>query len=469
MHHTFFLNKFYLFKKNNKIFNIFKRVYLNKMGSFELVGAINGEDDPSCVVPVEKYVSTRTGMKLYVNKVSGPVVEGYFSLATEASDDDGLPHTLEHMIFLGSHDYPYSGILDILANKVFAAGTNAWTAVDNTTYTISTAEKCGFLQILPIYLDHIFYPLLNESGFITEVYHITGEGEDAGVVYSEMQSVENEDENVVERELAKILYPDPECGYRYETGGVLHNLRTSCSHKKVVDYHKKMYKADNLAVVIAGQIDSQEIIEVLEKFEDKILSKTKSEELRLVEKPFTRALTSIGQNTERLVFYPSDQCTNGLVSIAWRGPHITDLKLIIALDLILYYLTDSSISPLYSHFISKKSYCNKIHYRVEEYRESYFSLSFTNTQMDALDNIKEELMQLLSDLTEEKIEFDSSRMDNVIKMKISEIHDKLEDSPHETMSMICIGDFLYGNPDNPLDVSYFCLFFWTAIWTRKIF
>ena len=60
----------------------------------------------------------------------GPVVEGYFSLATETFDDDGLPHTLEHMIFLGSEDYPYSGILDLLANKVYAAGTNAWTDVD---------------------------------------------------------------------------------------------------------------------------------------------------------------------------------------------------------------------------------------------------------------------------------------------------------------------------------------------------
>ena len=27
--------------------------------------------------------------------------------ATEAHDDDGLPHTLEHLVFLGSEDFPY--------------------------------------------------------------------------------------------------------------------------------------------------------------------------------------------------------------------------------------------------------------------------------------------------------------------------------------------------------------------------
>lgn len=47
--------------------------------------------------------------------------------ATRATDDDGLPHTLEHLIFMGSEDYPYKGVLDILANKCFASGTNAWT------------------------------------------------------------------------------------------------------------------------------------------------------------------------------------------------------------------------------------------------------------------------------------------------------------------------------------------------------
>ncbi len=31
----------------------------------------------------------------------------FFSVATEAHDHDGLPHTLEHLVFMGSEDYPY--------------------------------------------------------------------------------------------------------------------------------------------------------------------------------------------------------------------------------------------------------------------------------------------------------------------------------------------------------------------------
>ncbi len=77
----------------------------------------------------------------------------------------------------------------------------------------------------------------------------------------------------MERLTLKLLYPDVDCGYRYDTGGALKNLRESCSHKKVCDYHKKMYKPDNVAIIVAGDVDPEEIISVLENFEAKILSK----------------------------------------------------------------------------------------------------------------------------------------------------------------------------------------------------
>ena len=37
-------------------------------------------------------------------------------LATEAHDDDGLPHTLEHLVFMGSESYPYKVQFNLLAS-----------------------------------------------------------------------------------------------------------------------------------------------------------------------------------------------------------------------------------------------------------------------------------------------------------------------------------------------------------------
>lgn len=68
--------------------------------------------------PVTKYVSSDTGLTVCIVDVDSPIVNGYFVLATEAFDDKGLPHTLEHFVFLGSEDYPYKGVL-VCIGKVF--------------------------------------------------------------------------------------------------------------------------------------------------------------------------------------------------------------------------------------------------------------------------------------------------------------------------------------------------------------
>lgn len=128
---------------------------------------------------------------------------------------------------MGSEKYPYKGIIDHLANRGFSNGTNAWTDTDHTAYTVSTAGEQGFLQLLPIYVDHILYPTLTKAGFITEVcsisdqssqpisdphgpplqvHHINGKGENSGVVYSEMQGRENTSGDLMALRCVSIPY-----------------------------------------------------------------------------------------------------------------------------------------------------------------------------------------------------------------------------------------------------------------------
>ena len=57
----------------------------------------------------------------------------------------------------------------MIANRCFAKGTNAKTGSDNTCYDLETAGSEGFLNLLPIYLDHVLNPTLNDSFFVTEV------------------------------------------------------------------------------------------------------------------------------------------------------------------------------------------------------------------------------------------------------------------------------------------------------------
>ncbi|CBK24279.2 uncharacterized protein [Blastocystis hominis] len=102
----------------------------------------------------------------------------------------------------------FGGILDQIANHCFAQGTNAWTSIDYTCFSLEVAGLEGFLTILPIYLDHIFFPTLTEDAFLTEVHSINGEGEDEGVVFSEMESVQNTYSEILNRKVQQLLYGD---------------------------------------------------------------------------------------------------------------------------------------------------------------------------------------------------------------------------------------------------------------------
>jgi Zn-dependent M16 (insulinase) family peptidase len=53
-------------------------------------------------------------------------------------------------------------------------------------------------EILPVFLDHVLHPTLRDDQYVTEVYHVDGEGKQQGVVFSEMAARENSEADLVQ-------------------------------------------------------------------------------------------------------------------------------------------------------------------------------------------------------------------------------------------------------------------------------
>ncbi|KAI6219578.1 hypothetical protein M3Y99_01650700 [Aphelenchoides fujianensis] len=83
-------------------------------------------------IPVTCTARGGPGLHVAVAKAPGPT-------------NDGLPHTLEHLVFMGSRSIPFKGALDLMALKAMAlsGGTNAYTALDHTTYYVKTSGQAG--------------------------------------------------------------------------------------------------------------------------------------------------------------------------------------------------------------------------------------------------------------------------------------------------------------------------------------
>lgn len=229
---------------------------------------------------ITQYESERSGMQVIVADRKGPKINGYFTLATEIFDDSGAPHTLEHLVFMGSKNYRYKGLLDKLASRAYS-GTNAWTAVDHTAYTLETAGWDGFAQILPVYLEHVVLPTITDEGCMTEVHHIDGEGNDAGVVYSEMQALQYSSTELMDLRARRLLYPE-NVGFRYETGGMMEALRV-LTPDRIREFHKAMYQPRNLAVIIVGETDHENLLQILDEFEESV-----KDDLPVATTPFKR-------------------------------------------------------------------------------------------------------------------------------------------------------------------------------------
>lgn len=269
-----------------------------------------------------QYESQRTGMRVVVIDQKGPKVMGYFVLATEILDDSGAPHTLEHLCFMGSRNYRYKGFLDKLATRVYS-NTNAWTATDHTAYTLDTAGWEGFAEILPVYLEHVIAPTLTDAGCYTEVHHIDGSGHDAGVVYSEMQGVQNNATELIDLRARRLLYP-PGVGFRYETGGMMEQLRVLTADR-IRSFHREMYQPKNLCLIITGEVDHRNMLETLDRFESTILDVIPSPDA-----PFKRPWVESKQtpplqaSITETVEFPEEDESFGEIEIRFLGPDATD-------------------------------------------------------------------------------------------------------------------------------------------------
>ncbi|ANQ08190.1 Uncharacterized protein PCOAH_00025010 [Plasmodium coatneyi] len=366
------------------------------MHDYARVNHIDLEQD----LTVDEYYSVKSGLRIILSKIKSPKIYGYFTLLTEAENDEGLPHTLEHLIFLGSHKYPYKGLLDSLAYKCLSEGTNAWTSIDHTCYTIETFGMEGFSNILPIYLDFILNPTLADDMFLSEVHHIYENGTHNGVVYSEMKSIENNCENIIERTVITNLYPNEKSGYRFETGGTLDGLRKT-NNDRVREYFKKYYKLDNFAIIIFGNFNNDDILNIIHEFEqyhlelnpDQLLGgvdttkgkvdSSPAEQLFIShmqspKRPWSEECNVERRNDSRIVkkYYPCNNLNNGQVCLAWRGCDWADFHTKLAISLLGNYLTDLTTSPVSKRLLEDKenTYCSGLDFALEDLKGNYFTI-----------------------------------------------------------------------------------------------
>ncbi|KAH7131940.1 zinc metalloprotease-like protein [Dendryphion nanum] len=340
-----------------------------------------------------QYESQRTGLRVTVVDRKGPKIYGYFAVATEIHDDSGAPHTLEHLVFMGSRKYPFKGVLDKIATRSYS-DTNAWTDTGETVYSLTTAGWEGFAQILPIYLDHVIVPTLTDAGCYTEVHHIDGKGYDAGVVYSEMQGRENLQGDLMDLQMRRHLYPDGD-GFRYETGGMTPALRVLTADR-IRQFHKDMYQPKNIRVILIGEVDHPQMLQILDKFEDDIIDKVPA-----FDAPFKRPWVDskrtppLSKTTIDTVEFPEEDESTGEIQIGFLGPEANDDLAETALNTILMYLAGSSVSILVNTLVEKEHLASMVYFWVKTHYDLIIWFTLASVETEKLADVEKRFFDVL--------------------------------------------------------------------------
>ncbi|MBW0512764.1 hypothetical protein O181_052479 [Austropuccinia psidii MF-1] len=432
-------------------------------GNFDRV--IEPFSSDSAQAKVVKWKSRKTGLSVVWGDVDGPIINGNFVVPTETFDDSGIPHTLEHLVLFASKKYPYNGTLQTLANRSFSYGVYAYTTLTYTVYTLMTAGDEGFLRLIPV-----FNPTLTPEAFATEVYHINGEGKDAGVVYSEVQGTENTRSDLMALAQKRELYPEGNA-YRSQFGGLLERIRVLTVDEsksvfaqlfleiarlilcipffiyfKVKNYHNQNYRPHNLQLIVTGKLDPTNLLKVLQDEVEPVITPKQYNIPNNWKRPFLETPSKGGpvldQSKTRIVELPGNDESPGEVSISWVGPDTREHLTKAALSILQIYLTESEVSPLSKRFIEIASpLCTDItffHSDGEKIVVTAYLSSVPNANLLTIGDA------LRGAIAEEAEEIHMDRLKDVIEREILQISNAMEADPHGFLPQFAISSFLYG-------------------------
>ena len=155
------------------------------------------------------------------NKVFG------ITFRTPVNDSTGVAHILEHSVLMGSKKYPVKDVFGEIHKGGLMTFLNAMTFPDKTVYPVASQNQADFYNLVSVYLDAVFSPILDPLNFKQEGHRLEIEGsgstdaggrlEYKGVVYNEMKGAYSSPDNVLSEYSLQSVFPDNT--YGLDSGG----------------------------------------------------------------------------------------------------------------------------------------------------------------------------------------------------------------------------------------------------------
>ncbi len=178
---------------------------------------------------------------------------------TPPQDSTGVFHIIEHSVLCGSEKFPVKEPFVELLKGSLNTFLNAMTYEDKTVYPVASRCERDFYNLIDIYLDAVFHPLMlkDEKIFMQEGHHLEYDKETdtlsrSGVVFNEMQGVYSSPDELSGEILSSMLFDGSM--YAYDSGGAP-DVIPELTYDQFCTLHKKYYRPENAYIVLDGSVD----------------------------------------------------------------------------------------------------------------------------------------------------------------------------------------------------------------------
>lgn len=196
------------------------------------------------------------------NKVFG------ITFRTPPSDHTGVAHILEHSVLCGSRQYPSKEPFVELLKGSLQTFLNAFTYPDKTCYPVASQNRQDFYNLIEVYLDAVFYPLLTRHTYQQEGWHYELDGVQEplsykGVVFNEMKGVYSSPDSLLVEMSQRSLFPD--VTYGVDSGGDPVHI-PDLTYEQLTGFHRRFYHPGNARVYFYGDDPPEERLQRMDRW-----------------------------------------------------------------------------------------------------------------------------------------------------------------------------------------------------------
>ncbi|MBT3188542.1 MAG: peptidase M16 [Anaerolineae bacterium] len=302
---------------------------------------------------------------------------------TPPKTSNGVAHILEHSVLAGSEKYPVKEPFVELIKGSLKTFVNAFTFPDKTCYPCASQNLQDFYNLIDVYVDAVFHPLLQEHILRQEGWHY--ELEDAkeamiykGVVFNEMKGAYSDPNRILGNASQFSLFPDHV--YGLSSGGDP-KIIPDLTYEDFVAFHKDYYHPSNARIVFYGDDNPDERLRLMDTYLSGFELATPQSAIPLQ--------PSIDAPQETTVPYAAnDADAKSYLTLNWLLPEQGDAESALGFKILAHILLGSPAAPLRKALIESGLGEDLAGVGLEdEMRQMYFSTGLKGIDQNDADKV----------------------------------------------------------------------------------